>query len=131
MRWQVDNLGDDRVGSDQIDPNTIRRNDAEGKLRLQADGNLWGSSLGMAMHAPILDLDFPHSYVPSKTEGHGHLYIHKPVDAKMLAELLNLLHRMGLMGMGNVHQFEVRGQLFAACTTPEAVTAGMTPIIID
>jgi hypothetical protein len=26
-------------------------------------------------HMPILDLDFPHSYVPSSTRGHAHLYL--------------------------------------------------------
>lgn len=129
QRWQNDHLlrglGND---SGTADLQTIKERDAAGNLRLQNDGNLWGSSLGGGMHAPILDLDFPHSYVPSKTEGHGHLYIHRPVSRKQLAMLLAALNRAGLMGDGNIHQFEANGQMFAACTTKAAVEAGETPI---
>jgi len=31
------------------------------------------------LHGPILDLDFPHRYVPSTTPGHGHLYLNQPI----------------------------------------------------
>lgn len=128
QRWQNDLLATEKVASEKMTPTLIRQRDAEGNLRRQADGNLWGTSLGGGMHAPILDIDFPHTYVPSKTEGHGHLYVHKPVSHRQLGMLVSLLNRMGLMGDGNVHQFEARGQLFAACTTEAAVKAGETPV---
>lgn len=32
------------------------------------------------LHMPILDLDFPHTYVPSTKEGHGHLYLNVPIS---------------------------------------------------
>lgn len=131
QRWQSDLLATEQLGSDKLTPETIRRSDAEGKLRRQDDGNLWGTSLGQGMHAPVLDLDFPHTYVPSKTEGHGHLYVHRAVSHKQLGMIVSVLNRSGLMGDGNVHQFEARGQLFAACTTDAAVKAGETPIDVS
>lgn len=40
-----------------------------------ADANLVSSRTTSGWHRPILDLDFPHRYVPSTTPGHGHLYL--------------------------------------------------------
>jgi hypothetical protein len=130
-RWQNDVLYGYSESSSTMTVKLIKERDAEGNLRRQADGNLWGSSLGSGLHAPILDLDVPHTYVPSRTEGHGHLYIHKPVSTKQLSVILAALHRAGLIGDGNIAQFEARGQMFAAATTPESVKAGETPVEIE
>lgn len=43
--------------------------------------NVVSSNLhGSRLHAPIIDLDFPHEYVPSTTPGHGHLYLNVPIS---------------------------------------------------
>lgn len=39
------------------------------------EANLISSLTGAGKHLPVLDLDFPHRYVPSTTPGHGHLYL--------------------------------------------------------
>ncbi len=30
---------------------------------------------GSTLHAPIIDIDYPHQYVPSTTQDHAHLYL--------------------------------------------------------
>ena len=42
--------------------------------------NLISSKTTDGRHMPIIDLDFPHSYVPSSQEGHGHLYLDVPIS---------------------------------------------------
>lgn len=37
--------------------------------------NLISSKTTSGRHKPVLDLDFPHTYVASSTPGHGHLYL--------------------------------------------------------
>lgn len=42
--------------------------------------DLVGSLTDDGRQAPIIDLDFPHRYEPSQTEGHAHLYLDVPVS---------------------------------------------------
>jgi hypothetical protein len=42
--------------------------------------NLVSSKTEDGQHMPIIDLDFPHQYVPSTQEGHGHLYLNVPIS---------------------------------------------------
>lgn len=77
----------------------------EGELTEHPDGDLISSKLGWkqdgeAMHAPALDLDVPHTYVPSSTEGHGHLYIDVALTWPQYVELLEVLERCGIIGPG-------------------------------
>lgn len=44
-------------------------------LSTPEEANLISSLTTAGTHRPILDLDFPHRYVPSSTPGHGHLYL--------------------------------------------------------
>lgn len=47
----------------------------EDRQPTDVDANVVSSNLPNGKHAPIVDLDFPHQYVPSTTPGHGHLYL--------------------------------------------------------
>jgi len=40
-----------------------------------ARANIVSSLLPSGKHAPVLDLDIPHSLIPSSTPGHSHLYL--------------------------------------------------------
>lgn len=43
------------------------------------DANLLSSEIGDGLHAPLVDLDFPCRLWPSRTPGHYHLFIDKPM----------------------------------------------------
>jgi len=51
-------------------------------------------------HAPVLDLDIPHVYVPSTTEGHGHLYLDVKLDWYQMHRLLTTLSQLGIIEEG-------------------------------
>lgn len=40
-----------------------------------ANANIVSSLLPSGKHAPVLDLDIPHTLIPSSTPGHSHLYL--------------------------------------------------------
>lgn len=42
--------------------------------------NLISSKTVDGKQLPIIDLDFPHEYVPSTQAGHGHLYLNVPIS---------------------------------------------------
>jgi hypothetical protein len=52
------------------------------------------------MHAPVLDLDIPHRYVPSSTPGHGHLYLDIEVQWNDYVEWLTLSANLGILEGG-------------------------------
>jgi hypothetical protein len=51
-------------------------------------------------HAPIIDLDFPHIYVPSTTPGHGHLYLNRPIPRWRMFIMLWGLYMGGVIEKG-------------------------------
>lgn len=61
-------------------------------------------------HRVLLDLDCPHVYIPSSTEGHGHLVIDVPQDWEKLNQLLQLLGDMGILQYGFVDATKSRGE---------------------
>lgn len=61
-------------------------------------------------HRVMLDLDCPHVYVPSSTEGHGHLIIDVPQDFNNLLTLLNLMFEMGILQSGFAAATKHRGE---------------------
>lgn len=61
-------------------------------------------------HRVLLDLDVPHVYVPSSTDGHGHLIIDVPQDFKTLQKLLQLLGDMHILQYGFVDATTARGE---------------------
>jgi hypothetical protein len=54
------------------------------------------------LHAPALDLDVPAWLVPSKTEGHSHLYIDVPMTWDKYQVLLEALEYVGILEPGYV-----------------------------
>lgn len=51
-------------------------------------------------HAPIIDLDFPHVYVSSTKEGHGHLYLNVPISKWRWRALMLGLYLGGVIEKG-------------------------------
>jgi hypothetical protein len=67
------------------------------------EANLVSSELENGQHAPAIDLDVPHRYVPSSTEGHGHLFIDVEMSWDKYERLLKALHEAGLIEDGFYH----------------------------
>jgi hypothetical protein len=61
------------------------------------------------LHLPVIDLDMPHQYVPSSTEGHGHLYIDQPVTWNQYVNLMSALAEADLIGWPEYFRFLDRG----------------------
>lgn len=51
-------------------------------------------------HYPIIDLDVPHFYTPSSTEGHGHLVLNVQLSEKEYKKLLDVLVECGIVQQG-------------------------------
>lgn len=52
------------------------------------------------MHRPVIDLDVPHTYVPSSTPGHGHLYLDVDLTWAKYEALLEHLQDLGIIQPG-------------------------------
>ena|ERR1700741_2316125 len=50
-----------------------------------------------AWHIPVLDIDFECGLVPSKTPGHHHLAINRPMSWKSYKKLLKALVKAGIV----------------------------------
>lgn len=61
------------------------------------------------MHAPALDLDVPHTLIPSSTPGHSHLYIDVPMSWWRYKRLLKALAKAGIIEKGFVKASIARG----------------------
>lgn len=76
----------------------------------ESEANLVTSATGKGdWHLPVLDLDIPHKYVPSTTEGHGHLYLDAPVRWDDYRALLETLGRLGILEQGYVRASVAKG----------------------
>lgn len=64
-------------------------------------------------HAPIIDVDFRHTYVPSTTPGHGHLYLDVPISRWRWVVLMLGLRTGKVIEQGNFWWSLRRGQNFA------------------
>lgn len=60
-------------------------------------------------HAPVLDLDIPHAYVQSTTEGHGHLYLDVALDWEKYVKLLTVLAECGIIETGYANASIAKG----------------------
>jgi hypothetical protein len=80
------------------------------------DANLITSLTEDGRHAPVLDLDFGASLVPSTTEGHWHLYLDKTMTWRQYRRLLKALGRAGVLERGFV-KFSLRRK-FSAVRKP-------------
>lgn len=62
--------------------------------------NLVGSLLPDGLHGPCIDLDFPCRLYPSRTPGHFHLYLEKPLAWEDYKALLLAFEEAGLVDSG-------------------------------
>ena len=124
QRYQLDNLDSTPVASD-ASYETIKQSRADGKYRPDENGNLISSVLdtydfdeknpNLRKHWPVIDLDLPHLYVPSRTPGHGHLYLmpDRPLLHGEYENLLVALRDARIIGTGNWFQFVQDGSTTA------------------
>lgn len=61
------------------------------------------------VHYPVIDLDLEASLVESSTPGHYHLYLDTPMSAENYELLLKTLEQVGLIELGYLNSFLVRG----------------------
>lgn len=98
--------------SGDISEKAFRANKEKYNLRIvpEEEANLISSLSGSGMyHYPIIDLDVPHVYVPSSTNGHGHLYLNVAMRYSDYETLLVILERYGIVGQGSVDQLRACG----------------------
>lgn len=108
--WHVEHL--DIVDEPMI-LSLLKYRQYEDRQPSQADANVISSHIvGSRKHAPILDLDFPHRYVPSTTPGHGHLYLDVPISRWRMFVLLWGLYVGGVIEFGNFWWSLRRGGTF-------------------
>lgn len=60
----------------------------------------YGSSFWKGKHMLFLDLDIAHVYVPSTTEGHGHLIVQTMLSQEAMQECLDVLAKHGVVQEG-------------------------------
>lgn len=63
----------------------------------------------LGMHKPVLDIDIPHQYYESSTEGHGHLYFDIDLTWDAYREILEVLAKHGIIGPGYLKASIARG----------------------
>lgn len=77
-------------------------------------GNLISSEVddGTGLHMPVLDIDFAAELVPSRTPGHFHLYLDKPMTWGTYRNLLRALADAGVIEPGYASASIERGATF-------------------
>lgn len=96
--WHVDHLD---IVDEPMLLSMVKYRHYEDRQPTEEDANVVSSHLVDApLHAPIIDLDFPHRYVPSTTPGHAHLYLDVPVSRWRLYALLWGLYVGGVIERG-------------------------------
>lgn len=81
--------------------------------RATTGANVHSSSTDSGLHLPIIDLDFPHQYVPSTTPGHGHLLLNVPISPLRWTLLMLGLYAGGVIELGFLVWSLRRGANFA------------------
>ena len=100
LNWKSDNLETNPSWSDDL------------QWQPHDKANLVSSLSENGKHRPTLDIDLPCKLVPSKTEGHYHLYIEKDLTHEQYMYLVNALADVGIVGEGIRKQMYVRGMTF-------------------
>lgn len=91
--WRIPALGADfRLDDDRVQLDSNPRGLDEANL-IGSQCGYWGDT-----HMPIIDLDVPHTYVPSTTEGHGHLYIDVSMSWRKYERILRALADAEVLG---------------------------------
>lgn len=108
--WRVDHLD---IVDEPMFLSLIKYRQYEDRQPSDVEANVVSSHVvGTRHHAPILDLDFPHVYVPSTTPGHAHLYLDTPIPRWRLFILLWGLYVGGVIEKGNFWWSLRRGGTF-------------------
>lgn len=94
---------DRREVTTEVDANLIGSLSRE----VSTDDEGWGK-----IHRPVLDIDFPAELVPSKTEGHYHLYLDKDIPWPKYKKLLRALSEAGIIQYGYAEASIAAGQSF-------------------
>lgn len=76
------------------------------------DADLVGSLDQYGWQLPILDLDYPHRYVPSATDGHAHLFLDVPIRRRQWVVLMAALRYARVIEPGYFVWSLRRGQNF-------------------
>jgi hypothetical protein len=91
--YKCDTLDQDSNSSEPDDPNNR-------VPCTRAEANLISSETEGGRHRPVLDIDIPCQYVPSTTEGHGHLYFGNAMSWDTYEKLLTALKDAGIIQLG-------------------------------
>lgn len=76
----------------------------------EEQANLVTSATGSGdYHLPVLDLDVPHTLVPSSTPGHAHLYLDVAVPWDKYVRVLDAMAAAGLLEYGYVEASKNKG----------------------
>ncbi len=98
-RWFVDHLD---IRDEPMILSLLKYRQIQDRRLSREKANVVSSHIaGSKLHAPIIDLDFPHRYIPSSTEGHGHLYIDVPMTRWRMFWLLRALYKAGVIEKGH------------------------------
>jgi hypothetical protein len=63
---------------------------------------------GSDLHLPCIDIDLPIEAIPSKTAGHYHLYIEKPLTYEQYDKLLSVMAEVGIVEEGYWKAFQAQ-----------------------
>lgn len=119
-RWSGHRLG--HVADEPLAVSLLRYRADRDREPCDGDGaNLVSSHLPDGRHAPVIDLDVPHSYAPSSTPGHAHLYLDVPMPRWRMWALLAGLRASGVIEPGFFWWSLRRGGTFVR---PEGVRKG-------
>lgn len=113
-----------RQKKNRIDLATLPRSDKA--LREQigtTESNLISSKTDDGRQMPVIDLDFPHSYVPSTQAGHGHLYLDVPISNFRFFLLMTGLYLGKQIELGYYIWSLRRGGNFVRTTTTKKTEA--------
>lgn len=106
------------VRDEALIPSLLRYRQADNRVEAEwAHGgaispNLISSLTGEGKHRPIIDLDGPHSYRSSSSEGHAHLYLDTPISWWRWAILMWALRLARVLNTGGFWWTIRRGQNF-------------------
>ena len=64
----------------------------------------------LAQHFPLLDIDYGAELVSSRTAGHFHLYLNKPVTWRQYKRLMRAMVKAGLLQKGYYEMSKKRGE---------------------
>lgn len=113
---QLDNMPPQSQDPEQYDWHDPNRREVP-----QTECNLVGSQAADGAHWPILDLDLPCRLEPSRTPGHYHLFIDRPITWELFVPILEALTAAGIVEQGFLKATLARQCAFARYTPPEPI----------